>query len=185
MEKNQSSFLSKIYNINQSGSAHLAQWEKDKQTYQELSDILEKGSVSPAQHIPSLQEHFKKNYVPYQYFQGNSHELSRMECCISEYKRDISAFLKKKEENEKKGAERRALIAEENAIKREQQLAKEKRLYEQKVFEEAQRRIKEAAETAAFELAVQEKMKQLLASSDTLESRMKLREAELSGLFTE
>ena len=72
---------------------------------------------------------------------------------------------------------------EEKRLKFEAQCAAKKRMHEYMILKEAEKRIKEAAEAAAFESAVQEKMRELLASASTIESRMKIREIELKELF--
>jgi hypothetical protein len=86
---------------------------------------------------------------------------------------------------ENKIIEEKKLQKEQEAIIQKQKARLEalKRAKERKIEEEARRRIDEMAEQLAFESAVQKKMTELLASTSTLDARMKLREAELKDLF--
>jgi hypothetical protein len=87
------------------------------------------------------------------------------------------------EETARKEQEQREQAKRQYEQNRIQQLEKEKRIRERKIETEAKRRINEMAEQMAFESAVQNKMAELLASTSTLDARMKVREAELRDLF--
>jgi molecular chaperone DnaK (HSP70) len=122
--------------------------------------------------IEHINNHHKRGYY-------NHERIERSFKCVPTAEEQTAIDAENKIIEEKK------LQKEQEAIIQKQKARLEalKRAKERKIEEEARRRIDEMAEQLAFESAVQKKMTELLASTSTLDARMKLREAELKDLF--
>lgn len=124
---------------------------------------------------------------------GSLEQLSRLCAACSdarEFKRAADEKQKAKEEAERKAEEARKRAAEEwekgaparaaaAAANEAARLAQEKRLEQQRIEQEAKKRLAAIAD----ELKIQQRVKEMLASADTMELRVAKRVDEFAGLF--